>query len=354
MTGFEADIRAQGVLLHALFTVNRQDELMEAAAGLASPGRPIVFTGMGSSLAAARPAAIRLSTAGMWATVTEAGELLHYEAEGLLPGTLVVLVSQSGQSAETVRVGRRLRAVDGVRLVAVVNDPGSPLAELADVVLPVHAGAEVTVSTKTFIATLLAVHALADALLGASGQTIDTAIQLDLASRVGELASQPQIARPCASRFSGVHALLVIGRGPAYVAAEYGALILKEAAAIPAEAMFGASFRHGPIEVTGPTTGIVVLAPPGPTQSLCRRLATDTARLGSPTWLLTTHNSATDGGDDRLSPDGLLTSDLAVVPEVFAPLLYSVPLQHLAVQLAEMRDRQPGVVERSNKVTASE
>jgi len=354
VNGFETDIRAQSALLRDLLTVNRQDDLLGRAAGLFSPGCPVVFTGMGSSLAAARPAAARVAAAGLWATAAEAGELLHYGLDTLRQGSLVVLVSQSGRSAETVALGRRLRSTGGIRIIAVVNDLASPLAGLADIVVPMHAGTEVTVSTKTFVATFVALNALADALIGISGETVNLALGADLASKLSLLASTPEIARASAVRFSSVQSLVVIGRGPAFSAADYGALILKEAAAFAAEAMFAGSFRHGPIEIAGPATGIVVLAPPGQTQSLCVRLATDTARLGSPTWLLAGPDQGTPNGSRVDALDGLVISDLPDIPEVLAPLLYCVPLQHLAVHLAVMRNRQPGVVERSSKVTDSE
>lgn len=354
MTGFEADIRAQGDLLRSLLTVDRQDDVLAAAAGLAAPGRPILLTGMGSSLAAARPAASRLAAAGMWATASEAGEVLHYGLDALPSGSLVVLVSQSGRSAETVALGQRLRAAGGRHLVAVVNDPASPLASLADIVVPVHAGSEVTISTKTFIATCVALDGLADALIGTGGGTAELALRTNLPAHLGQVAADPEIARPAASAFAGVQALVVVGRGPAFAAADYGALILKEACALPAEAMLAASFRHGSIEITGPTTGMIVIAPAGPTQSLCARLATDTARLGSPTWLLTAPDDAPGGGVHVEADGALIVSRLPEAPETLAPLLYAVPIQHLAVHLAQLRDREPGVVQRSAKITATE
>ena len=354
MTGFEADIRAQGELIRDLLSLDSDTSTLRAAASLASAGRPIVFAGMGSSLAAARPAADRLIASGRWAMAVEAGELLHYGDDALTRGSLVILVSQSGRSAETLALGERLHSAGESRLVAVVNDPASPLAGVANVVVPIHAGTEVTVSTKTFMASVVSLYTLADELIGSPGLTVDLALQCDLASRLAQVAAEPVIAAAAATAFSTVAALVVVGRGPAFAAAEYGALILKEACAIEAEAIPGGSFRHGPIEVAGPATGIVVLAPAGRTQALSVRLAADTARLGSPTWLLTGDGYETNGSGDVSTARDLLLSELPAVPEMLAPLLYSVPLQHLALKLAELRGREPGVVERSTKVTVSE
>ncbi len=75
--------------------------------------------------------------------------------------------------------------------------------------------------------------------------------------------------RPPRDAMTGCSALVVVGRGPALSAADYGALILKETAAIAAECLAGGSFRHGPLEVAGAAVGVVVLAPTGPTSGLC-------------------------------------------------------------------------------------
>ena len=354
MNGLEGDIRAQGELLRDLLVVYRQDELLESAASLLSPGCPVVFAGMGGSLAAARPAAARVAAAGVWAIAAEAGELLHYGLDSLPRGSLVILVSQSGRSAETLALGQRLRCASGSRVIAIVNDLASPLARLADLVLPMHVGPEVTVSTKTFIATFVVAHALADVLVGAGGATVSMALAADLSSKLASLTSTPEIAAASAARFSTVSALVVIGRGPSFAAADYGALILKEAAALATEAMLGGSFRHGPIEIAGPRTGIIVLAPSGPTQSLCVQLATDMARVGSPTWLLTETNPRPTEVVTFAATDELVATCLPKVPELLAPVLYCVPLQHLAVQLAAARSRQPGVFEHAMKVTVIE
>ena len=164
MNGFEADIRAQGDLLGEVLVSYRDSGPLRNAAGLLSPGRPVVFTGMGSSLAAARPAAARVAAAGVWANAIEAGELLHYGLDGLPEGSLVVLISQSGRSAETLAVGQRLREAGGRPIIAIVNDLASPMAGLADLVLPMNAGYEATVSTKTYISTFVVAHALASRL----------------------------------------------------------------------------------------------------------------------------------------------------------------------------------------------
>jgi fructoselysine-6-P-deglycase FrlB-like protein len=149
--------------------------------------------------------------------------------------------------------------------------------------------------------------------------------------------------------FTGCPSLVVVARGPAIAAADYGALILKETAAIAAECLAGGSFRHGPMEIAGPDVGVVVLAPSGPTHELCVRLARDTAALGSPTWLI-----ADDATSLPTTTDRLRVTTLPAVGEAYAPLTMSVPIQRLAARLARGRGREPGVLLRSQKVTDRE
>jgi glucosamine 6-phosphate synthetase-like amidotransferase/phosphosugar isomerase protein len=91
--------------------------------------------------------------------------------------------------------------------------------------------------------------------------------------------------------------------------------------------------------------GVVILDHPV-TSSLACRLATDTARLGSPTWLLTS--------DDIAQDDRLMVTRLPAVPDPLTPLPYSVAIQQLAARVAVLRGREPGALFRATKVTANE
>ena len=127
MTPFELDIGAQGDALRgtiAHYADSGAADLL-AASRLAGDG-PVAFIAMGSSLSAAYPAAAILG-ATRRAMVLEAGELLHYGMDGLPEGTLAVTISQSGRSAETLAVAQRLRERTGIHVVAVTNDPASPM-----------------------------------------------------------------------------------------------------------------------------------------------------------------------------------------------------------------------------------
>src|SRR5438105_4850681 len=127
----------------------------------------VVLTGMGSSYDACYPAATRLAAAGVLATMVDAAELLHFRLDALGPETLLVCVSQSGESAETVRVVRELLdRGDRPFIAAVTNGTGSTLARLADRNLDTRGGEEHGPSTMTFAATLVMMAALTRSLAG--------------------------------------------------------------------------------------------------------------------------------------------------------------------------------------------
>ena len=105
--------------------------------------RRVVLTGMGSSCYACRPLYLRLLKEGVTPVMVEAGELIHYERDWLTPDTLVIAVSQSGRSAEIVRLMECARGQS--EIVGVTNTADSPLATESTATLLMHAGIESTV-----------------------------------------------------------------------------------------------------------------------------------------------------------------------------------------------------------------
>mgnify|MGYP003336748284 FL=1 len=255
----------------------------------------------------------------------------------------VVAFSQSGRSYETVAAVERLRGLaPALPAVAVVNDLASPLAAAADVALPLLAGSEANVATKTYVASvgvalMLARGGLDDALASDLLRAAD-AMEALAASGAGEAG---------AAFLGDCPGMIVIGRGPALGAAHYAALTTKESAARSVEAMTGGAFRHGPLELVGATTGVVVIAPDGPTTTLGAALARETAGLGSPTWLI-------GGPADGTGAPRLLVTPLPELPEALAALAAVVPLQVAAAGYARAAGREPGMTRIATKVTDRE
>ena len=126
-----------------------QTEALQAAAAPARRGR-IVFSGMGSSYDACYPAVTALATEGVATLMVDAAELLHFRLPILREEDLLVLVSQSGESAETVGVARSLRGSARAPTIAcVTNGAGNTLSSLADVALDTRAGEETGPSTMS-------------------------------------------------------------------------------------------------------------------------------------------------------------------------------------------------------------
>lgn len=352
MNPFLEDVRAQPDALRRLLGSYRGElrpRLLEAAAAIdRHPDRPLLVVGMGSSLSAGRILPALFAARSRVVLLEDAGELLHYGLGTLDSVGAVVAISQSGRSFETVRLAESLRARHAVPVVALVNDEASPVAVTSDIVLPLLAGPEAAVATKTYLAAMAVLVLLA---AESPARVVDGSALDGAVDALEPLVRDASIGPAAARHLAGVRALIVVGRGPALGTASYGALTIKEAAAIPAEAMSGGAFRHGPLELTESDVAIVVLAPAGRTNRLMTGLAAEIAERGRPTWLIT--NS--DGAVDRNGPSELLVSAIGpVLPEEVAPLVLAVPLQLAAEALAAQVGRRAGVTSVATKVTDRE
>jgi glutamine---fructose-6-phosphate transaminase (isomerizing) len=350
MSGFMMDVAAQPAVIRRVVGAaeGRLDASLRAAASILErrPERPVVVLGMGSSLSGGRVLHSVLVPAGRIVILEDAGEFLHYGLGALSQVGSVVAVSQSGRSAETVRVVEGLRTRGDVPVIAVVNDPDSPVARAADVVLDVDVGAEAAVATRTFVGTVAVLALLAGRVVPGGPTPADilrAADEMDLQLHDGEGTAG-------ARHLAESRAIVVVGRGPGLGAADYAALTIKEAAAIPAESLAGGAFRHGPMELSTIDVGFVVLAPAGATASLAAAAAREVAARGSRTWLLT-EAALAQAPDD---PAALRVTVLPDLPESLAQLACAVPLQQAADEFARAAGRRAGVTVVATKVTDRE
>jgi glucosamine--fructose-6-phosphate aminotransferase (isomerizing) len=302
----------------------------------------IVFTGMGSSYDACYPAVTALGSAGVAATMLDAAELLHFRLPAIAADTLVVCVSQSGRSAETVRVAEALAGREPrPTVVAVTNGTDNPLAALAHVHLDTRAGEEHGPSTMTFAATLVLMDAVAGTLGaeqhdGAEAAAADAERLLQRADQTGEALADWLGDRPV---------LTLLARGGARAAAEMGALTLKEAARFPAESLQAAQFRHGPLELAGPEMAAMVFSTAPSTRSLDLGMADELRRTGARVLMV--------GPDDAMLP-GAPATVLGPLSECLAPAVAVIPTQLLAWSLARRRGLDPGGYSLATKVTERE
>ena len=301
--------------------------------------RRVVLTGMGSSYHALYPLHLALTCSGYNSQLVETSELIHYMAECLTADVLVVAVSQSGQSAETLAL---LGLVNGrVPLIAVTNDAASPLARRSDVRLLMHAGPESSVSCKTYLASLLTLEWLAAILTAQDVAVVEQELEPAAAAVELYLEGYETHVEYLREAVVGVRQLYVAGRGPSLATAGTGGLILKESARFSAEGMSSAAFRHGPLEAVNSSVFVAVMAGDRRCEVLNRRLARDIRHAGGRSEIVDMH----DAQGPFLVP---------LVIERIRPILEILPIQMLSLALAAMNGHQPGKFELASKITATE
>jgi glucosamine--fructose-6-phosphate aminotransferase (isomerizing) len=221
----------------------------------ASPPAAVVTCARGSSDHAATYAKYLIETMTGTPTASAALSIASlYDAPAVTGNRLCLAISQSGKSPDLLAAVEQQRDA-GAFVVALVNAEGSPLAALADVVVPLSAGVERSVAaTKSYIASLAAVAALVAA--WAEDAALDdalTALPAQL-KRAFALDWSPAVAA-----FQGATNLFVLGRGYGLGVAQEAALKFKETSGLHAESFSSAEVRHGPMAIVGDAFHVLAL-----------------------------------------------------------------------------------------------
>ena len=347
---FLAEIAGQpAALRRAAAALDESRPTLQALAGLVAEAGGVVLTGMGSSYDACFPAVNELARRGVLALHVDTAELVHFRSHVLRSSTVLVIVSQSGRSAEVVRLAESLsRRPDPPTVLSITNGLDNPLAERTRLRLDTRVGPERGPSTMTFAASMAHLAAVACVL---AGDPVAGGIERARSASARAAASIEGFldrAEPVAERMAGVvrdrESVALLGRGPARAAAEMGALTLKESG-VTAEAFSTAAFRHGPFELAGPNLAAIVVATEPETRPLDLRLAEDLLRAGVAVAVIT--------GDDD-APHGALAVAVGPTDRALGSAVSLVPIQLLARALASERGRDPGVYLRATKVTTRE
>lgn len=321
------------------------DKFVEAA----SSARKVVATGMGSSYFLAGALQVFLAQHGIAVTVINAGELLHYELNAVDSDTLLVAISQSGESYETVNVVNRL-SERGItpRLAVITNEPQSTLGRRADILLPTVAGIEEKTSTKTFITGFQILYMIDRHM---AGESVRADVWDSLSGAIETALNQRHNVLPGMFRALGDASYLqFVARGTVMASASQSALMAMEASHTPAQALAGGEFRHGPLEMVGPGFVAVILAPTASgTWEQIVRLIDDVLAFGGRVLLVTDR-------EDTLEPREHLTVVAAPAPrpELFA-ITSIIPVQ-VAIEAwaREYKGIEPGIFTHGAKVTARE
>jgi glutamine---fructose-6-phosphate transaminase (isomerizing) len=299
----------------------------------------VVLTGMGSSYHVLHPLHQHLIRHHFGAVMVETSELVHHLKALLRPATLVVAVSQSGRSAEILRLLEMIGP--GITLCAVTNDEQSPLARQAKATVLLRAGTEYTVTCKTYVASLAALEWLASILSGLNPKATRNELCQAPDAVQQYLARWRRHVEAWLSLLEGVRHVFVVGRGASLGAAGTAGLILKESAHFPAEGMSSAAFRHGPFEMLNGSIFVLALAGDARALELNRRLVADIIQAGGRVALV--------GGDAKLK-----VFRLPAVPASVQPIVEILPVQMLSLALAARQGREAGKFELTSKITTIE
>ncbi len=262
-----------------------------------------------------------------------------YEARQRLEGALYLVISQSGKSPDLLR-NAEAAAQAGARVVALVNVEDSPLARLAQTVIPLHAGPERSVAaTKSYLASLAAILQLGAHWSG-SVALLEALPRLPDALRAAWGADWS----PLTDGLVDAHNLFVLGRGLGLAAAQEAALKFKETCGLHAEAYSSAEVKHGPMALVGPGFPVLCFAQPDETEAGTLALAGEFRARGAQVWVSSAQADPSAGPGQALP--------LAAAPHpACAPLLTIQSFYRAINALALRRGHNPDVPPHLNKVT---
>ncbi|CAI8033985.1 Glutamine--fructose-6-phosphate aminotransferase [isomerizing] [Geodia barretti] len=296
-----------------------------------------IIIGMGTSLHAGMVGRMWIeSLAGLACEVDNSSEFRYRDAV-LDENTLVISISQSGETADTLGA-MDLAKSRGARQLTLCNYEGTQSTRVADGVLPIRAGLEISVAgTKTFVCSLVTLYALA-AYLGVkrgylSEERLANIVQelLHLPEMIGQLLSDQSQYERLALKYGRRANFLFLGRGKNYPLAMEGALKLKEISYIHAEGYPAGEMKHGPISLIDRKMPVVALVPQDDLyEKMLSNVNEVKARRGSVV-------AVAAEGDKHISEKA---DEVIWIPKASAnitPILNAIPMQLLAYYIAVER-----------------
>jgi glutamine---fructose-6-phosphate transaminase (isomerizing) len=305
----------------------------------------IIFTGMGSSFFISSLASTILNCHGIPAQAINAGELIHYQFPVIVPGTLLICISQSGESYEIIRILEKRS--EEVTCIGICNEPDSTLAKCSNVTLISMAGKEFMTSTKTFSSTALVAIIFSICLAGQWKPETIARIELIVDAVKYLIKSHSQWLPPVMELLRKVNYVQLVARGPSMAAAQQGALMFMEGARNPASALYSGEFRHGPMELVQDGFLAIILAPEGETYHSHLKLAEDIIHFGGRVIILSNK-------DPEAIPEGMFCLNIPCEQEYFFSIPAIIPLQFMVNQCAWEKGSIPGEFIRGSKVTRIE
>jgi glutamine---fructose-6-phosphate transaminase (isomerizing) len=317
-----------------------------ATRAVALPALPFDFATLPRITISACGSAFYASMVGRWwfeaiariQTDVDVASEFRYRTPPLAQGGLGILVSQSGETADTMAALRYMRE-QGQHVLSIVNVPESSMARASDAVLETVAGPEVSVaSTKAFTVQLSVLACLAIAAARARGaittgeEAAMTAALLEVPSRAAEVLDRHDEIKALAHRVAQARDVLYLGRGNCFPIALEGALKLKEISYIHAEGYAAGEMKHGPIALIDKDVPVIAIVPSGP---LFEKSASNLQEAAARGGQVVVFSDA--AGAAKLRGIATETIVLPAVDPFVAPILYAIPVQLLAYHVAVLK-----------------
>jgi glucosamine--fructose-6-phosphate aminotransferase (isomerizing) len=317
-----------------------------ATRAVALPALPFDFASVPRITISACGSAFYAGLVGRWwfeavariPTDADVASEFRYRTPPMAQGGLGILVSQSGETADTMAALRYMRE-NGQSVLSIVNVPESSMARESDAVLETVAGPEIGVaSTKAFTAQLSVLACLALAAARARGaitvaqETAMTDALLEVPSRAAEILERDEEIQHLAARIALARDVLFLGRGNCYPIALEGALKLKEISYIHAEGYAAGEMKHGPIALIDKDVPVIAIAPSGPLFEKTASNLQEAAARGAQVIVFSDAMGAA-----KLAGIATETVVLPSVDPFVAPILHAIPVQLLAYHVAVLK-----------------
>ncbi|GIU48970.1 glutamine--fructose-6-phosphate aminotransferase [isomerizing] [Shewanella sairae] len=272
-----------------------------------------------------------------WAGVScnvEIASEFRYRKSHLFPNSLLVTISQSGETADTLAAMRLAKEMGYKATLTICNAPGSSLVRESDMAYMMKAGAEIGVaSTKAFTVQLAGLLMLTSAIGRYNGMSDEMQAEisqslLSMPAKVEQALGLDDAIAALAEDFADKHHALFLGRGDQYPIAMEGALKLKEISYIHAEAYASGELKHGPLALIDADMPVIVVAP---NNELLEKLKSNVEEVRARGGLMYVF------ADKDAEFESDYTMKVIPVPhcdEFMAPLIYTIPLQLLSYHVA--------------------
>ena len=258
----------------------------------------------------------------------------RYRKSAVRKNSLLITLSQSGETADTLAALRLSKELGYLGSLAICNVAGSSLVRESDLALMTKAGTEIGVASTKAFTTQLTVLLMLVAKVGRL-KGMDAQIEHDivhglqaLPSRIEQMLSQDKLIETLAEDFSDKHHALFLGRGDQYPIAMEGALKLKEISYIHAEAYAAGELKHGPLALIDADMPVIVVAP---NNELLEKLKSNIEEVRARGGLLYVFADQDAGFSNS---EGMRIIPLPHVEDIIAPIFYTVPLQMLSYHVA--------------------